>query len=177
MNTGTNHKPATVCVAFYRGRAKKWFSLARAGDWITRRVTRGKYSHCEIAVKHDDNQFLCYSASFRDGGVRDKIMPLHSDKWDLLPVEMSPDDVLAFYIRHAGKSYDWRGVLGFVFYNRASRRRWFCSEFCAACLGFNEAWRISPSLLHALINSRAVNLQRSFDCATKASHVPARNAC
>jgi len=151
----------TVYVAFYRGRANKRFSLARLGDWITRRVTRGKYSHCEIAVSFNYDRYDCYSASFRDGGVRFKpLMALPSDKWDLTPVNIDADAVKEFFIRHEGKPYDWRGVLGFVFYNRASRRRWFCSEFCSACLGFSEAWRISPSLLHALLTSPAFTAQR-----------------
>jgi len=146
-------KPTAVFVAFYHGRAKKRLSLARLGDWITRRVTRGEYSHCEIAVRIRDDQYRCYSASFRDGGVRVKTMALSGDKWDLIPVDIEPKAVEAFFTRHEGKRYDWRGVLGFVFYNRASTRRWFCSEFCAACLGVVEAWRISPSLLHALLES------------------------
>jgi len=155
MNPNHAHKPAAVFVAFYRGRANKRVSFARLGDWITRRVTRGEYSHCEIAVARDDGQYQCYSASFRDGGVRGKVMVLPGEKWDLIPVAVNVQTVMHFYDRHAGKPYDWRGVLGFVFYNRASRRRWFCSEFCSACLGFAEPWRISPSLLYALLNSRA----------------------
>jgi len=157
-----NAPAPAVYAAFYRGRAARRLSLARLGDWITRRVTRGKYSHCEIAVAHKDGRYLCYSASFRDGGVRVKPMALAGDKWDLMPVHVAADAVAAFYARHAGKPYDWRGVLGFVFYNRASSRRWFCSEFCAACLGFTQAWRISPSLLYALLKTPMFRVQ-AFD--------------
>jgi len=153
MNPPVSTAPHPVYVAFYRGRAKKRFSLARLGDWATRRVTRGPYSHCEIAVAIGEGMYRCYSSSFRDGGVRVKTMPLPADKWDVLPVDIPAQAVKAFYHRHAGTPYDWRGVLGFVFYNRDSRNRWFCSEYCAACIGFHEAWRISPSLLHALLAS------------------------
>jgi len=146
-------KPTAVFVAFYHGRTQKRLSVARLGDWITRRVTRGKYSHCEIAVASTGNRYDCYSSSFRDGGVRAKTMALSDDKWNLIPVDVRCEEITRFFTRHEGKRYDWRGVLGFVFYNRASRRRWFCSEFCAACLGFSDAWRISPSLLHAFLAS------------------------
>jgi len=142
-----------VFVAFYRGRAKKRLSLARLGDWITRRVTRGKYSHCEIAVALDKGLYRCYSASFRDGGVRIKTMMLPSNKWDLIALDVAYAEIMAFHDRHIGKRYDWCGVLGFVFGNRDSANKWFCSEYCAACIGFAQAWRISPSLLHALLGS------------------------
>jgi len=152
--------PYPVYAAFYRGRAKKRFSLARLGDWLTRRVTRGPYSHCEIAVAIGDGLYRCYSSSFRDGGVRIKTMPLPGNKWDLISLDIACAQVMTFHDRHIGKPYDWRGVLGFVFYNRDSRNKWFCSEYCAAALGFSEAWRISPSLLHALLESPVLTAQR-----------------
>lgn len=144
-----------VHMAFYRGRTKKFFRLARLGDWLVRTVTRGFYSHCEIAVsKKEPGQFDCYSSSKRDGGVRCKTMPLPTDKWDLIPLSATPGQVCTFYKQHRGKKYDWWGVAGFVLYHKSDIRRLFCSEFCAEFLGLSESWRYSPNLLHALLVSQ-----------------------
>ena len=59
-----------VYAAFYRGRAERFFSLARLSDWLTRQVTRGPYSHCELVERQPDGLFICYSSSVRDKGVR-----------------------------------------------------------------------------------------------------------
>ncbi|MDK4533368.1 hypothetical protein QG083_10850, partial [Kingella kingae] len=56
--------------------------LLRCADWAVRQSTNGIYSHCEIAIAHDDGLYSCYSSSIRDGGVRFKVMPLPPDKWD-----------------------------------------------------------------------------------------------
>ena len=68
---------------------------ARFTDGLTRILTRGRYSHCELAVRlpetADGQEYECYSASLRDKGVRRKIMPLPSDKWDLIPLLSTPE--------------------------------------------------------------------------------------
>ena len=124
---------------------------ARATDWLTRVLTRGRYSHCEIAVRlpetAGEQEYECYSASIRDGGVRMKTMPLPADKWDLIPLD---DAVLhahtvGLYLRTAGQGYDLLGAFGVVFGLRENRRRWFCSEWVGAALGLAESWRFSPN--------------------------------
>ncbi|RCL01495.1 MAG: hypothetical protein JSC085_000379 [Candidatus Tokpelaia sp. JSC085] len=140
-------------MAFYHGHTKKFFHLARLGDWLIRTVTSGFYSHCEIAVVQKHGLFDCYSSSKRDGGVRHKIMLLPADKWHLIPLTATPGQVLAFYRKHQGKKYDWWGVIGFILYHKSDDRQLFCSEFCAEFLGLSESWRYSPNLLHALLSS------------------------
>ena len=143
-----------VYLAMYKGRKdgrglKVWFS--RSADWVIRVVTGSLYSHCEIAVQHPrDNLFDCYSASARDGGVRVKTMPLPADKWDLIPL---PDAVAAsvsrLFRRTNGAGYDWPGVFGVVFSTPDSKRRWFCSEWCAAAIGRPFPQRYTPAKLAA----------------------------
>ena len=36
-------------------------------------------------------EYECYSASIRDKGVRRKVMPLPSAKWDLIPLLSTPE--------------------------------------------------------------------------------------
>lgn len=71
-------------LALYHGRGKTFQN--RLIDLAVRIVTRSKYSHCEIALPLSDKQFLCFSSSPRDGGVRCKIMKLPYEKWSLIPI-------------------------------------------------------------------------------------------
>lgn len=143
-------------LALYKGRKRGWKPrdvLARLGDWLTRTVTRGPYSHCELAVTRADGQFDCYTASVRDGGVRHKTMPLPADKWDLLP--LSDHAYLHHALQHLyaqtqGEAYDWPGAAGFVLRTRHRTDQWFCSEWCAHALGLPESWRFSPNDLAAV---------------------------
>ena len=131
---------------------------ARFTDGLIRFLTRGRYSHCEIAVRlpetADGQEYECYSASLRDGGVRMKTMPLPADKWDLIPLD---DAVLhahtvGLYLRTAGQGYDLPGAFGVVFGLRENRKRWFCSEWVGKALGLAESWRFSPNDLAVIAN-------------------------
>ena len=148
-----------IYLALYKGRrdGSGWrVRMARFTDWLTRVLTRGKYSHCEIAVRlpetADGQEYECYSASIRDKGVRMKTMPLPADKWDLIPLD---DAVLhahtvGLYLRTAGQGYDLPGAFGVVFWLPENRRRWFCSEWVGKALGLAESWRFSPNDLAAI---------------------------
>ena len=147
-------------LALYKGRRdgtgwRVW--LARFSDWLTRFLTRGQYSHCEIAVRLPETellqktqpletQYACYSASIRDKGVRRKVMPLPSAKWDLIAL---PDDVggrlATLWAQTRGQGYDLPGAFGVVFGLPENRKRWFCSEWAGKALGLAESWRFSPN--------------------------------
>ena len=163
-----------IYLALYKGR-KSGIGIgaltARLQDWLVRRATGGIYSHCEIAVLDEINQYpahivqsdggpapimyACFSASARDGGVRAKIMPLPSEKWDLIEL---PTTILRYlyadYMGTHGSGYDWLGILSFPLgrYSACFQRRgkWFCSEWCAHVLGYGEPHRISPNTLTKL---------------------------
>ena len=146
-----------IYLACYKGRrdgsgAQVW--AARFTDWLTRVLTRGQYSHCEIAVALDGGQFECYSSSIRDGGVRCKTMPLPAAKWDLIELPDSSGslktNLAAVFARTQGQRYDLPGALGVVFKTRQRSGRWFCSEWCGQVLGLSEPWRFSPNDLAVL---------------------------
>ena len=123
---------------------------ARFTDGLTRILTRGKYSHCELAVRlpetADGQEYECYSASLRDGGVRRKTMPLPSAKWDLIELPDSVGGRLhGLWKETQGQGYDLPGAFGGVFGLPENRRRWFCSEWVGAALGLSESWRFSPN--------------------------------
>jgi hypothetical protein len=130
---------------------------ARFTDGLTRVLTRGKYSHCEIAVRlpetADGQEYECYSASIRDKGVRMKTMPLPSTKWDLIALPDSVGGRLeTLWAQTQGQGYDLPGAFGVVFGLRENRKRWFCSEWVGKALGLAESWRFSPNDLAVIAN-------------------------
>ena len=130
---------------------------ARFTDGLTRILTRGRYSHCEIAIRlagqNSEPQYECYSASLRDKGVRRKIMPLPSAKWDLIPLPDSVGERLHRLWRETqGQGYDLPGAFGVVFMLPENRRCWFCSEWVGNALGLAESWRFSPNDLAVIAN-------------------------
>lgn len=143
-----------VYLALYKGRK-------RLMDWAVRTATRGQYSHCEIAVKHDfTDTYHCYSASARDGGVRSKRMLLPADKWDLLEIRdvEAHEKVWALYQATQGAKYDYLGALGVVLPIHQATQRWFCSEWCAKALGLGQPERFSPSRLAHCLSDGVLNI-------------------
>ena len=150
-----------IYLALYKGRRdgtgwRVW--AARFTDGLTRVLTRGRYSHCEIAVSLPETatgqEYACYSASIRDKGVRRKVMPLPTAKWNLIPLPSTPEaheQLQRVWTATEGQGYDLRGALGIAFGLRHNRRRWFCSEWCAAALGLPAGWRWSPNDLAVIV--------------------------
>lgn len=150
-----------IYIAFYKGQ-KTGKSLsaiwARFCDWLTRKTTKGKYSHCEIVYRTKEGDYHCFSASVRDGGVRYKRMALDLEKWDFVPIDLDKRYLDYFYNGIKGQGYDWLGAIGVVLKWRQSDNKWFCSEFCAAALGFHQSWRFSPNDLYIVCKRMAEDL-------------------
>ena len=130
-------------IAFYKGRRKGprgWF------DALVRWWTRGPYSHCELVIDG-----LCWSSSARDGGVRGKAIVLGAN-WDVFDVPGDEAKALAWFQAHKGARYDVAGLFGFVWRREyGDGQRWFCSEACAAALGYREPWRFDPNTLAVVV--------------------------
>ena len=133
-----------IYLALYKGKGTLFNRLIRL--W-----TGSKYSHCELVMPGE--RWL--SASAMDGGVRLKMIELNLEHWDLIPLPWaSPNTIWNLYGKHHGKGYDWLGL----FFSQLlasglhSQRRMFCSEFCAAALGFSSPQRYSPALLGEVVN-------------------------
>lgn len=140
-----------VYLACYHGRAKKLSH--RLCDGITKFFTRGKYSHCEIAVHLYSNRYKCYSSSYRDGGVRVKVMTLDTAKWDLIPLDVSPKQIEQYFGATRGAGYDLIGALGCVAGLRQHPTKYFCSEWCFNTIyQSDQGWRFSPVSLAAIVS-------------------------
>ena len=132
--------PARLHLAFYNGRA--------CGTWLDRLIaahdrgaTAGPFSHVELAFDfRPRGPSLCFSSSWRDGGVRFKRIDLHAPpvKWELVALPVPHADaalVRAWCLRHLGGRYDLPGVLAFKLpLVRHRLNWWFCSEVCAGAL-------------------------------------------
>lgn len=153
----------SIYLAFYSGRKsinKPVDLLYRLTDWFIRFMTTGKYSHCELAVKiKNTDQYLCYSSSGRDGGVRVKTMSF-DNKWTLIDVSnfTNSDDIQQYHFLTESAKYDYVGCIGTVLPFVKCKNRYFCSEWVYNALMFSinkrveTGGRFSPVDLYVLFN-------------------------
>ena len=154
----------TVYLALYKGTGGNLYD--RFSDWLIRKITRGQYSHCEIAVERleDCGQYDfravcdCYSSSPRDGGVRCKSINIYNGNWDLIPLtHVTEEQIKAYFNRTSGKHYDWWGAIGCVIGIKQKRSKYFCSEWCFnAIFNSEEGWRFSPNQLAVMLNTKEI---------------------
>lgn len=113
-------------------------------------VTRSDIIHCEIVTDLHTNKFLGYTSQAGKGVVRHWVS-YDPNLWEFMAIDVNgivASDVRDFYIKTKGKGYDYLGCLGFVFGNPDNPNRYFCSEWCAECLGLKNCSSFSPSDLY-----------------------------
>jgi len=128
--------------AFYKGTRP---GLAGVYNHLVRWWTRSDFSHVELVLSSG----RAWSASFADGGVRNKLIDFDTKNWILidLPPELE-QGAEAWFRSHCGAKYDLLGNLQFLLAPIPhSKGRWFCSEAVAAALGIPDPWRYSPGTL------------------------------
>lgn len=109
------------------------FYYASFGDYVDKFVawyTGGPFSHCELVFSDG----LCFSSSFRDGGVRYKLIDVSGNHWKLFDIGIDNSRELhikSWCDQHVGKSYD---LVGMIFPLFARNDRWWCSEVNLAAL-------------------------------------------
>lgn len=132
-----------VKIAFYKDKSALF---NRAVSWWT----NGPYSHVELIIDG-----VSYSSSFRDGGVRKKVIEYKPDHWDMFQLDCSTEteqSAVAWFEKHMGQKYDVIGLIGFVIGTvSGNKRKFFCSEAVAAALGYDETWRFDPNDLAAIV--------------------------
>lgn len=139
-----------ITLAFYKGWGGD--AVARIGDGVIRAVTLSRYSHVEAILESGvqlGGEYLAFSSSFRDGGVRAKYITFKPERWDLVEVAADPDRFRAEFELRAGRAYDFAGAM-----LSPLRLPWpltgprdFCSEVVAAGLGLVAPWGFSPARL------------------------------
>lgn len=145
-----------VYLALYKGSGGSLYDCLT--DWLIRKITKGKYSHCEIAIckseirdhYYREEWYECYSSSPRDGGVRCKVIDVDDvSKWDLIELSnVTEAQIKAYFEQTNGKKYDLWGALGVVLGFKQREERFFCSEWCFnAIFNSEQGWRFSPNQL------------------------------
>lgn len=152
---------SNVYLALYKGNGGNWWE--RLEDTLIRFFTRGKYSHCEIAIeksdfrtgeKYPEISYDCYSSSPRDGGVRCKKIDVSDRlKWDLIALKgVNESQIKSYFSRTKGAKYDHLGALGVIAGLKASKTKFFCSEWCFnAIFNSENGWHFSPNALSVLV--------------------------
>jgi endogenous inhibitor of DNA gyrase (YacG/DUF329 family) len=139
-------------LAFYKG-TKAENPQAKLFDRAVCAWTGGRFSHCELVISGSLDQAVCWSSSQRDGGVRCKNIDLNTGRWEIVEIPPSFDGLAAvsWFIKHEGEPYDTAGLFGFILpWRTENKRKWFCSESCAAALGIGKHWAIHPNELFLL---------------------------
>lgn len=128
----------TVSLIFYKGPGNFW-------DKAIRFITNSKYSHCEVFADG-----YTYTASANSNQVMRYTKPFIDPKlWDIVSINnVTSARVQAFYNVTKNDKYDWVGViLAHVFHIKFDLAvSWYCSEWCAACLGLHDI-TITPGAL------------------------------
>jgi hypothetical protein len=136
----------TARLCMYKGPATGL--LFQLAHWAICLVTRSKYSHVELEING-----VCYSSSFRDGGVRAKVITDldTSGHFDMYPITCDEQAALGRWMRDGPKPYDWLGMLRVCpelrWLPRINGKR-FCSEEVAYMLGLiPDPETLSPQTL------------------------------
>ena len=124
---------------------KQLFSNLAVSWW-----DNGPYSHCELLAEHlGGDEYLCYSSSVSDHGVRAKRIVLDHKHWDIIEIDADIGKVHEWFNKNNGKKYDFLGLVGFLIrIIPGEKTRFFCSEAVAAMLGYKDPWRFSPNALY-----------------------------
>lgn len=120
-------------------------------DKIIRWRTSSDTSHVELIVGNS-----MFSSSPRDGGVRMRPLTTNASNWRIVDIpNIKNDAIYEFYDQTRGASYDWIGaVVGAgAAVDVQSKNKWFCSEWCAHALGYEQGWRFTPANLEVVLNN------------------------
>jgi len=132
-----------LSLALYKGPPSDL--LHSIGHFATKLWTWSKYSHSELLIDG-----VCWSSSARDKGVRKKVIDLDSGKWDVFQLTDNPiikDKALSWFIRHEGKSYDYRNILRFIVPVGHNKDHWVCYEACGEALGITNPHKLDADKL------------------------------
>ncbi|MFN9471045.1 hypothetical protein [Acidovorax sp.] len=114
-------------------------------------VDHGPYSHCELVFSDG----VSASASWVDGGTREKRIAYRRGHWDALALPDHLEPRARQWVRdHMGLPYDLAGNLRFVLpIVPQDPCAWFCSEFLGGALAWHEPERYGPNGAAALIRT------------------------
>ena len=141
-----------MLVAFYSGRRTP-IDERRLFNRVVSWWDNGKFSHTEAVLGVEpDGKAYCGSSSFMDGGVRNKIISLDSEKWTLVDMpQWAVERSKHWFALYAGSEYDVLGILGFVWRPLPEvKTKFYCNEAVGLSQGVVQPWRFTPNSFFAL---------------------------
>jgi len=150
----------TTVLALYKGPDWSNMTLQKfVVHWGICIWTFSRHSHGELCI--DD---VCYSSSGMDGGVRSKIIDIHSGRWDSYPLYgADKEKALAWFKKNKGKRYDWPGIVSWVIIVvKHHPDRFVCFEAIGEMLGIENPHRLSARKLIKWAKSMAYKNSESL---------------
>lgn len=135
--------------AFYKAKGSLF-------DYAIRFWEKGPYSHCEVILSGPDylGQYLIAS-SVPGTGVRITRSTMPDSDWDFVDVPLTADQeayVTEWFWKHKGASYDYMGILGFIFRPvKDEKSKYFCSEALGHAIQLKHPWRFDPNALYDIL--------------------------
>ena len=131
-------------------------------DKLIRWWTGSLYSHCEI---YDSKLGFCHSSSYRDGGVRYKLIKVERNpNWYLKRIDIGNDDEILNNLcnKNIGK-YDVMNLFFTHFFkcNTHHKDKYTCAEYCAEIIGLENAHKYSPATLKTELST--LNMDESME--------------
>jgi hypothetical protein len=125
-------------LAFYLGTKAENPNNSRFIDHLVCWWTDSRFSHVEFVESIDGLTATTWSASQRDGGVRQTTIDLSTGRWVLAGIPADHDMILEWFKDHKGEGYDWLGVMSFVIALIPDHRthHWYCSKAISAAAGW-----------------------------------------
>lgn len=160
-----------IFLAFQKGQRRKC-------EWLTRFVTRSRYSHVEIFTSRGTPRpgatYSFISSDSWSDSVRTRDEVLDPDLWDILAVPWAPADAWDRAKSLLGRGYDKRALILTHFLNLRLKNdgKFICTEVCGQAIGLTDAFKYSPGELHTVVR----DINRVFEArqdTAKTSHVPA----
>lgn len=128
-------------VAFFKGGCNDNFFDGVVSWWLA-----SAYTHCSLVIEDT------WYTSSPGKGVHKHTAPEDLHEWVIVDVYNDMFESVHKAEELLGAKYDYAGLFGFVLRPaEQASSRWFCSEFVAHCLGFDDAWRFDPATLYSAL--------------------------
>lgn len=138
-------------LAFYHGPRAEW--RWKLVSLLVRWRTRGRFDHVEMIFS--DGRVA--TSSISKAGIAFQRKDHDPAHWEVIEVAGDEGAAWRWWRAHRDARFDAMGVLGFLIgFTRGDDDRWFCSEACAASLGFPDPWRFDPNTLHAAVQRKVL---------------------
>lgn len=155
-----------IFLAFQKGQRRKC-------EWLTRFVTRSKFSHVEIfksrGTPRPGATYSFISSDSWSDSVRARDEVLDPDLWEVLPVPWAPVDAWDRAKGLLGSAYDKRALVLTHFLNlrRKDEGKYICTEVCGHAIGLTDAFKFSPGELYTVVQ----DINRVFEARQEAALV------